>query len=96
MGQDPSMNFLQVAILRWYQHGSNRGTFAVGSGPRAMAFDGKNMWVANTTSNDVTKLRARDGANLGTFSVGSAPENVAFDGANIWVSNSASDTVSKL
>jgi DNA-binding beta-propeller fold protein YncE len=54
------------------------------------------MWVANTTSNNVTKLRARDGANLGTFSVGSAPENLAFDGANMWVSNSASDTVSKL
>jgi DNA-binding beta-propeller fold protein YncE len=53
------------------------------------------MWVANGTSNDVTKLRASDGANLGTFPVGSGPSAIAFDGANMWVANANSNTVSK-
>jgi DNA-binding beta-propeller fold protein YncE len=61
-----------------------------------VVFDGLHVWVANTLSNNVTKLRASDGANLGTFAVGTAPENLAFDGANIWVSNSASNALSKL
>jgi hypothetical protein len=50
--------------------------------------------VANSNSNNVTKLRASDGANLGTFTVGNAPWGMAFDGGNIWVS--ASNTVTKL
>ena len=38
--------------------------------PTGLAFDGANIWVANTNSNNVTKLRASDGANLGTFPAG--------------------------
>ena len=75
---------------------ANLGTFAVGTAPRAVAFDGANIWVANSGSNNVTKLRASDGANLGTFAVGSVPDGVAFDGANIWVANIFSNAVSKL
>ena len=48
------------------------------------------------SSDNVTKLRARDGAVLGTFAVGSGPTGVALDGANIWVANEGSNTVSKL
>ena len=72
------------------------GTFAVGSGPHRVAFDGTSIWVANKSSDTVTKLRASDGTALGTFSVGSAPIRVAFDGASIWVANDDSDTVTKL
>ena len=37
------------------------GTFTVGSGPYGLAFDGANMWVANSSDNTVTELRASDG-----------------------------------
>ena len=33
-----------------------------------MAFDGANIWVANSVGGTVTKLRASDGANLGGIS----------------------------
>jgi DNA-binding beta-propeller fold protein YncE len=75
--------------------GTVLATFSVGSYPLGVAFDGANIWVANSHINIITKLRARDGAVLGTFAVGSAPVGVAFDGANIWVSNAGSNTVSK-
>ena len=55
------------------------GTFAVGSAPEGVAFDGTNIWVANTTSNNVTKLAASSGAVLGTFAAGTSSDGVAFD-----------------
>jgi len=61
-----------------------------------VAFDGTNIWVANSGSNSVTKLLASTGATLGTFGVGSVPVAVAFDGANIWVANKGSNSVSKI
>ncbi len=73
-----------------------QATFAVRTGPVAVAFDGANIWVANSVSNNVSKLRASDGAELGTFAVGSVPRGVAFDGANIWVANAGGDNVRKL
>jgi DNA-binding beta-propeller fold protein YncE len=33
------------------------GTFSVGKDPQGIAFDGENLWVSNTESNTVTKLR---------------------------------------
>jgi DNA-binding beta-propeller fold protein YncE len=73
------------------------GDFPVGSLPNGIAFDGANVWVANSGDNTVSKLRVNDGKMLGTFSVGSFPVNgVAFDGANIWVTNGGSNSISKL
>ncbi len=88
-------NPLQIAILHWY-NANQTASFAVGTGPIGVAFDGANIWVANLSSNNVTKLRASDGTTLGTFAVGTSPHGVAFDGANIWVANDSSNTVSKL
>jgi hypothetical protein len=98
-GQAPLTSLLptpgQLATLHWYA--ANQSTaFAVGKSPSAVAFDGANIWVANSGSNNVAKLRAGDGSVLGTFAVGSAPVGVAFDGASIWVANSGSNTVAKL
>src|SRR6266699_2137373 len=76
--------------------GANLGTFAVGSEPDAIAFDGANLWVVNSTGSSVIKLRASDGTSLGTFAVGSVHDAIAFDGANIWVANAFTNTVSKL
>ena len=63
------------------------GSYSVGTGPRDIAFDGANIWVANNGSNNVTELQASTGLVLGTFSVGAAPRGIAFDGVNIWVTN---------
>jgi hypothetical protein len=55
----------QVALLRWYA--ATRPRTSVGQLPVDLAFDGANIWAANASSNNVTKLRASDGTNLGTF-----------------------------
>ncbi len=89
-------NAQQIAILRWYDANQASITFAVGTSPTGVAFDGASIWVANAASNNVTKLRASDGALLGTFAVGTAPRGVAFDGGSIWVANFGSNTVTKL
>jgi outer membrane lipoprotein-sorting protein len=89
-----AINPLRVALLKWAPYSGV--TFPVESGPFGVAFDGANIWVANSGSNSVTKLRASDGANLGTFSVGDGPLGIAFDGASIWVTNRGSNSVTKL
>jgi DNA-binding beta-propeller fold protein YncE len=40
------------------------------------------VWVANSGSDNVTKLRATDGVLLGTLAVGDGPSAVAFDGSS--------------
>ena len=71
-------------------------SFAVGTTPYAIAFDGTNMWVADYGSNNVTELQASTGGVLGTFPVGAGPDGVFFDGTNIWVANTSGNTVTKL
>jgi hypothetical protein len=84
--------------------GANLGSFDIGNTgtnpSQGIAFDGTNIWAANTGTNSapqhtVTKL-SPSGQILGTFTVGSAPEAMAFDGFSIWVSNNNSGTVSQL
>src|SRR5262245_28356966 len=73
-GNNP--NPLQVALLKWSPNLTT--SFTVGGGPVGFAFDGANIWLANSFT--VTKLRASDGA-LQTFSVaGCCPAGLAFDG----------------
>src|SRR5713226_7735572 len=60
-------NPLQIAILHWYG-GNQTASFAVGSSPFPVAFDGASIWVANG-DDTVTKLRPSDGSTLGTFTV---------------------------
>jgi len=62
-------NMLAIALLRWYDVNTVVGSFAVGSAPTGVAFDGANIWVANSGSNNVTKLRANDGVVQGTYAV---------------------------
>lgn len=91
-----TFNPQQVAQLRWWAANRSGASFAVGSQPSGVAFDGSNIWVSNHADGTVTKLRASDGENLGTFAAGVNPSTVAFDGANIWVANYGSNTVTKL
>src|SRR5574337_64298 len=58
-------------LKRWYEatiHSSS--TFTVGFQPYEVAFDGTNIWVTNSGSVSITKLRASDGTVLGTYAVG--------------------------
>jgi DNA-binding beta-propeller fold protein YncE len=75
--------------------GANLGTFVTGANADGIAFDGSNIWVANSFSNTLSKIRASDGVNLGTFATGANPAEVAFDGVNIWIPNSGGDNISK-
>ena len=84
------------ALERWYEsthHSSS--TFMVGFYPYGVAFDGANIWVTNSGSVSVTKLRASDRTVLGTYNVGLNPRGVVFDGTNIWVVNYDSGTITK-
>ncbi len=77
----PSPSAMQAALGTWYP-----GTYSAGSYPRAIAFDGSNIWVANLYNASVTKLNAGTGATIGTYSTYfNYPQAMAFDGANIWV-----------
>ena len=73
------------------------GNFTTGGagGTAGVAFDGANIWVANTGGNTVAKLRASDGAYVSSFIAPSGPFGVAFDGANVWVTSIGSNSVSK-
>ena len=72
--------------------GANLGSFDIGNTDQnpsqGIAFDGTNIWAANTGTNSaplhtVTKLNASDGKILGFFTMGNAPEAIAFDGTSI-------------
>ena len=77
--------------------GSPVGTInPVTSSHWGMAFDGANVWVTNTDTDNVTKIRASDNAILGNFTVGDGPTGIAFDGTHMWVANYNSGTVTKL
>lgn len=66
--------------------------------PENLVFDGKNVWVSNSSVNRgmLTKVRADDGSILGTYAVGSGPYGMVFDGASIWVANYKSNDLSKV
>src|SRR5215471_18798301 len=74
-----TLNPNQIAQLHWYA--ANQTTqFSVGTNPTGLAFDGENVWVANSGSSNIMKLRASDGELVGTFSLSGNPSYVAFDG----------------
>jgi YVTN family beta-propeller protein len=70
---------------------------AVGSAPLEMAFDGKNVWVADYTSSDLMVVNS-SGTVLSTISMpGANPEGLVFDGTYIWSANNGvgANSVSK-
>ena len=55
-GPGASLNPLQIALLRWYEANDTGLTYAVGDMPQAICFDGANIWVVDSGSDNVTKL----------------------------------------
>jgi YVTN family beta-propeller protein len=55
------------------------------------------MWVANSGSNNVTKIRTRTGVVEGSpIAVGNSPQALAFDGTFLYVANNGSDSVTRI
>jgi hypothetical protein len=77
------INPSRVALLRWYPV-NNVAEFPTGLYPKALVFDGANIWTLSGGDGSLTKLRANDGGVLATYAVGGLG-GMAFDGANIWV-----------
>jgi YVTN family beta-propeller protein len=86
----------QIATLRWDQVTGGAGPYAVGTNPRALAFDGTNIWVANYGDGTVQKVNPATGAAGSPITVGTNPYALAFDGANVWVANYGSNSVQKI
>src|SRR5438874_1834473 len=83
--------------------GAIRGTYPGPGGPAGIAFDGKNLWVANHdrpppggAGETVTCVRPSDGANLGNVYVGPAPWFVIADGSELWVTSLYAGLVTQL
>jgi hypothetical protein len=93
-GAPPLSNPLKVALLKWYPANLTTSV-TVGNSPYGVAFDGENIWTANSGSSSVSKVRAGDCTVLGTFPVVD-PMGVVFDGANIWASSYSGNSVTKL
>jgi DNA-binding beta-propeller fold protein YncE len=90
------INPLQIALLRWFNTNMGFSAITVGSLPRALAYDGTNMWVANNGSNTITRYLATTGAAVGSaITVGTQPIALAFDGTNMWVANYGSNTIAR-
>ena len=92
----PVPTLQQLATLRWDQVRGGSATTSVGTGPRALAFDGSNIWVANHNSNSVMKINPVTGAVGSPITVDTNPYALAFDGSNIWVANYGSNNVMKI
>ena len=68
----------------------------VGAAPKALAFDGTSIWVANFDSNSVMKINPATGVVGAPIAVGAGPIALAYDGSSIWVANKNSNSVTKL
>jgi hypothetical protein len=88
-------NLEAIATLKFYP-AAQGNSFAVGTVPGSVVFDGSNIWVANTLVGSITKLRASDGAKLGTFPTRDFAAAMAFDGASIWVASLHQHSVTKM
>jgi len=74
MDQSLKRGSRRAALNRWYavppnyaSTNFNLGTTIVGTGPQAVAFDGTDLWVANSSDNTVSRVRASDGRAVQTY-----------------------------
>src|SRR5262249_29185642 len=94
-GKNPN----QVAMLHWFDANASFPSLTLGTSPHGVAFDGTNIWVANTGSNTLTKIiAATGGATTVTLTGLLGPTGIAYDpNANaIWVTDAGSNKVTKI
>jgi len=63
--------------------------------PLGIAFDGSNLWTANTDSGSISKVNPNGGAvtNFGGFN---SPFGIIYDGTNIWFTDSQDQSLKKV
>ncbi len=67
-----------------------------GMNPRAITFDGTNIWVTNLADNTVTKFIDSDCNQIETFSTGSAPTAMISGNGAVWIANRFDNTIQKI
>ena len=96
----PFINPLRLATGRWYEVNEATPDIVVGNQPQSIAFDGLNIWVANSVcfncQSTVMRIRPSDGVILNTYNVGLGAIDTLYDGNHMWVSNRDSHNVHKL
>lgn len=73
--------------------------YTTGVFPRAMAYDGQRVWVANWLDNSITVLDAETGEHIITHDesvVGKRPIALAWDGTGMWVASYLDNQVYRL
>jgi hypothetical protein len=74
----------------WTPGSANFGLTTVGAEPRFVKSDGVDLWVANLSSNSVSRVRASDGRLLETWTGASAPFGVLVAMGRVFVTSVAS------
>jgi len=75
----------QLAQNRWDQDLAKPATIPVGAAPLGVAFDGTNIWVTNSNSDNVTRINPATNLVVGSpIPTDIGPQALVFDGTNIW------------
>ena len=66
--------------------------------PYGIAFDGTNIWTANNSTSNVTRINPGTGAgvNFALPAGATGPIGIGFDGTNIWSADTTTANVTRL
>jgi len=78
--------------------GTILGPILVGRGPRSLVYVNGFVYVANSTTDNLSKIDPESATVVSTIALaaGASPWGMCFDGSHIWIANSANDTMSLL
>lgn len=76
--------------------GNRIATIPVGTSPNAVALDTRAVWVANSGSDNVSRIDPITNKVVATIAVGNSPNGVAVDARAVWVANFKSNSVSRI
>ncbi len=71
-------------------------TYSGFASPYSIAFDGTNMWTANSSGHNLSEVSPSGNILLSSSPVLSVLPHLAFDGTNMWVVNTSSSSVSEV
>ncbi|MGC8499156.1 MAG: YncE family protein [Acidimicrobiales bacterium] len=86
------------AVLREWSASTGRllRQVAVSGMPLGIADDGTNLWVLESTSDNVVEISGATGAVLATTPVGSGPDAISSSGGVVWVDNKWGGTITEI